>query len=456
MKFRYLFVLTISLLVMLGMTACGSATPTPRPTATNAPPTVAPTQPPPTATATQPPTATPTQTPVPVQATAKLDVNTRKGPGLEYAIAQKMTKDSKANVVGKNADGKWLQVAFPDAANPSWVSATFLTVTGPLETLQVVQVAPVATATRGAAGPTRAAAATATVAVPAPHGGVGFVYYEDASTSFILGSLSVQSHAVSGIKQLGPQQGSFDINANTRTSMPPFQWSADGSILLYVINGSGGQTSPDILKYVRSNALDNAITVDSHKCLSSPNILSDNKTVAFIGLDDNNCTTQKIYKMALDGSTALSDRVLYTAQAGESLRGLAWGQFALFVSNASGSQEIWRLNQDGSGRAQLTSDGRENGSPAWSPDGSRFAYYSKQTDGTYQIMVRNADGSNPRKLTTTGHNFSPAWSQDGNWIAFMSDRGGRADVYIMDKNGGQVKLLTDKNASGGAFPGSWR
>jgi Tol biopolymer transport system component len=48
------------------------------------------------------------------------------------------------------------------------------------------------------------------------------------------------------------------------------------------------------------------------------------------------------------------------------------------------------------------------------------------------------------------------WSQDGNWIAFMSDRGGRADVYIMDKNGGRVQLLTDKTPVGGLLPGSWR
>jgi Tol biopolymer transport system component len=455
MMFRFSFTLTALVVLTLIVTACGSVTPTPRPTPTNAPPTVAPTQPPPTAPPTQPPTVAPTQTPVPVQATAKQDVNTRKGPGLEYPIAQKITKDAKATVVGKNADGKWLQIAFPDAANPSWVSVTFLNMTGPADTLPVVQVAVAPTATRGAPAPTKVAAVTATVAVPAPHGAVGFVYYESASSSYIVGGLAIDPYAIYPLERLGPQQGSFDINPNSRTSVPPFAWSPDNSTLLFVYNSSGGQSSPDILKYAKSNALDNQITIDSHKCISSPNWLSDNKTVVFIGLDDNNCTTQKIYKMALDGSTALSDRVLYTARSGESLRGLAWGSVALFVSNASGSQEIWRLNQDGSGAGQLTSDGRENGSPSWSPDGTKFAYYSKQTDGTYQIMVRNADGSIPRKLTSTGHNFSPAWSPDGNWIAFMSDRGGRADIYIMDKNGGQVKLLTTKNV-GGLLPGSWR
>jgi Tol biopolymer transport system component len=70
-------------------------------------------------------------------------------------------------------------------------------------------------------------------------------------------------------------------------------------------------------------------------------------------------------------------------------------------------------------------------------------------------MVANADGSNPHKLTNAGNNFTPTWSPDGNWIAFSSTRGGRLDVYMMDKNGGSVQPLTDK-FSESQLPGSWR
>jgi uncharacterized protein YraI len=455
MKFRSLFALTV---LVLGITACGSATPTPRPTATNPPPTIPPTAVPPTATPTLPPTATPTQTPVPVQSTAKQDVSARKGPGLEYPIAQKLTKGTAAVVLGKNSDGKWLQIAFPDATNPSWVSATFLTITGPLDTLQVVQVAPAATATRGAAVTTsKTTPTTAPQVFPAPRGGVGFVYYEDASTAFIAGSIAVDSHAVSGLLRLGSKPGTFDVNPDTRTNASPMAWSPDGSTFLFVYNqGNAG----DVLKYAKQGTLDSPVTIVGYPCISSPNMLPDNKSVAFIGMGGssggNSCTTQKIYKMFIDGTTAASDRVFFTARPGESLRGLAWGPFVLFVSNLGGGQEIWRMNQDGTGPIPVTSDGKENGTPAWSPDGKLFAYYSKQTDGTYQIMTRNQDGSNPRKLTTTGHNFSPVFSPDGNWIAFTSDRGGRNDIYIMNKNGGQVQLLTDKSQVGGAFSGAWR
>jgi hypothetical protein len=386
-----------------------------------------------------------------VQAIAKQDVNTRKGPGLEYPIAQKMTKDTKATVVGKNSDGKWLQLAFPDAANPSWVSATFLTVSGPADTLQVVAVTAAATATRGAPAPTKGAVATATVAVPPAHGGLGFVFYEDASTSYVVGNITVESHASSGFIRIGgPRAGGGPFDIRQSTSVAPFSWAPDGSKLAYVFSQSG---TVDDLRYAPGSNLSDSKSLAGHVCVSSP-VWMDSKTVVYIGMDGKDCTIQKIYKVGAD-SSGKHETFTDDVPNNESLRGLSWGPFLLYVSNKSGAQEIWRLNQDGHGAAQITTDGKENGSPAWSPDGTKFAYYSKQASG-YQIMVRNADGSNPRALTNTGHNFSPVWSQDGNWIAFMSDRGGRADVYIMDKNGGRVQLLTDKTPVGGLLPGSWR
>ncbi len=449
MKFRTLVACAAFAVLVPALTACGAATPTPRPAPSLAPPTVQPTVAPTmTPSPTSPPSPTPTQTPIPVQATAKQDVNTRKGPGLEYAVAAKMTKDTKASVLGKNQDGKWLQIAFPDAANPSWSSATFLNVTGPLDSLQVIQIAPVATSTRGAPAPTKVTVAP-TQAVPPPHGGIGFVYFENESSSIVQGNITVDSHATSGFQKLGPRPGPFDIRNSS--SAPPFAVSPDNTQLAFVYSPDGKQ---DVLKMVKRTASEDPKSLVGHQCISSPT-WENNKFLLYIGMDDKECTTQKIYKIAFDGSSKETFGSNFP-RPGESIRGVAWGPFVLFVSNLSGAQEIWRLNQDGSAPTQVTDDKRENGSPSWSPDGTRFAYYSKQADGSFQIMVRNADGSNPRKLTSQGHNFTPAFSQDGNWIAFMSDRGGRADIYIMDRNGGQVRLLTDKFAAGGSFPGSWR
>jgi Tol biopolymer transport system component len=48
-----------------------------------------------------------------------------------------------------------------------------------------------------------------------------------------------------------------------------------------------------------------------------------------------------------------------------------------------------------------------------------------------------------RRLSkNTFKEFSPSWSPDGNWIAFTSTRDGQANIFVMDKNGGNVTRVT--------------
>src|SRR5690606_21270087 len=59
------------------------------------------------------------------------------------------------------------------------------------------------------------------------------------------------------------------------------------------------------------------------------------------------------------------------------------------------------------------------------------------------IWVANADGTNPRRLTThRAHDIAPRFSPDGRWIAFSSDRMGNYDVYVVPVEGGVPEQLT--------------
>jgi len=453
MNIRHLLTWIVLTIIVVAISACGAsptATPTPKPTVPPPPPTA--TQVPPTSTPVPltPTPVPPTPTPVPPQATAQQQLNLRQGPGTNFTIAGKMPANTTAVIVGKNEDGKWLQISYPDPAHPSWVATAFVTVTGSIDRLPVVAVAPPATSTPSGPAPTKAAAATPTQAFAPPKGTMAFVSYSEQQKSYVLNNLVIDPRNFSGFKLMGPAPA--DLRLSTNAS--PFAWAPDGVRVAYVF-GPNGLT--DVLRVTDRAGNDKDLV--SHGAtaaaggISSPTWTPDGTRIAYIGMD-NNFGTQFIYTIPADGGP---EQRLFAARGNESFRGLAWGKtWILFVSNLSGFHEVWRLNADGSGPLQLTNDKRENGSPAWSPDGKQFAYYSKQADGSYQIMLANADGTGAKKLTNAGNNWSPVWSPDGNHIAFTSTRGGGLAVWVMDKTGGNVQPLSDKFGAEAQLPGSWR
>jgi TolB protein len=79
---------------------------------------------------------------------------------------------------------------------------------------------------------------------------------------------------------------------------------------------------------------------------------------------------------------------------------------------------------------------------AWSADGRKLAFMSER-DGNAEIYVMNADGSGQTRLTNDpGFDADPTFSPDGR-IAFNSTRdGGNPELYVMDGDGRNQTRLT--------------
>ncbi len=81
-------------------------------------------------------------------------------------------------------------------------------------------------------------------------------------------------------------------------------------------------------------------------------------------------------------------------------------------------------------------------SPSFSPDGKSLAFASNRS-GSTDVWVAGADGSQPRRLTTTqAKDTAPCFSPTGNEIAFTSDRSGTPQLWLMDDAGLNVRRLT--------------
>ena len=75
---------------------------------------------------------------------------------------------------------------------------------------------------------------------------------------------------------------------------------------------------------------------------------------------------------------------------------------------------------------------------AISPDGQTIAFTYKG-----DIYTVPATGGTAYQLTTNpAYDANPIWSPDGSKIAFVSDREGPLNVYVVSRNGGEPKLLT--------------
>jgi Tol biopolymer transport system component len=111
----------------------------------------------------------------------------------------------------------------------------------------------------------------------------------------------------------------------------------------------------------------------------------------------------------------------------------AWSPTAAqyaFVTDRTGSQEIWiRSEQDNWERA-LVRDSDFGGSSStllfsslvFSPDGRRLAYQRFERDERGRIWISTLAGGPPIPLLESGVSYqdAPTWSPDGTWVAFVS------------------------------------
>jgi serine/threonine protein kinase len=133
-----------------------------------------------------------------------------------------------------------------------------------------------------------------------------------------------------------------------------------------------------------------------------------------------------------------------------------------FVSDRSGSREIWLAGADGGGQKRVTTfNGPDVGDPQWSPDGLRIAFYGRAR-GHSDIFVLDCDPASmlcesPKNITTGIKAEVPGWSADGAFVYFASDRTGRWEVWKQATSGGLPVQVTQNGgyAARESWDGRW-
>ncbi len=219
------------------------------------------------------------------------------------------------------------------------------------------------------------------------------------------------------------------------------RWAPDNSRLAFTSYAEG---NPDIYEY--SLLTNHRVPFPKYKGLTTtPAWAPDGKKIAFCSSMSGD---PEIY--VLDQVTRNLQRLTFSPGVDISP---VWnpktGNEIAFVSDRSGSPQIYIMSSDGSNVRRLVSQGGDASSPSWSPNGLLIAFHWRVTDtGTYDVyVVEVATGRIVQLSHDAGRNEHPTWSPDGRHLAFESDRNGTKQVWMLLADGTNPKQLTNQGAN---------
>jgi TolB protein len=228
----------------------------------------------------------------------------------------------------------------------------------------------------------------------------------------------------------GANQRRITINRNLNINPA---WSPDGRSIAYTSYRSG---MPDILI---SNIFAGTLEVVTRDAAQNflPQFSPDGTRIAFMSTRHGN---SEIYVMNRDGSDLR--RLTNNPSIDASPTWSPAGTQIAFTSDRSGTPQIYTINVDGSGMRRISSESYADRA-TWSPAPFNEIAFAARTGPGNDIKILNIASGETRQITFgEGTNESPAWAPNGRHLAFMSTRQGRSQIFIVDRDGRNLRQIT--------------
>jgi TolB protein len=230
-----------------------------------------------------------------------------------------------------------------------------------------------------------------------------------------------------------------EISSRRWFRIPQLTWMSDGNSLL-MLAPAEQKFVYQIWQLAYPNGEAHQLTndLDDYEWMSQT---TDSRTLAVV----KRVTEASIWLSPINDSAAARPITSGAGKADMSQSLSPDGTRIAFSSDASGNNDIWIVNSDGTGLKQLTANARQNIYPSFSPDGNEIVFLSDRS-GTPHLWRMNSDGSGPRQIVNgPDGEQSPSFSPDGKWIYYSTAQSkNRTSWRVAADGSGEPIRLSDK------------
>ncbi len=117
-----------------------------------------------------------------------------------------------------------------------------------------------------------------------------------------------------------------------------------------------------------------------------------------------------------------------------------------YITKAGTRYQLLVADADGSDPQTIVTSNEPIISPRWAPDGTRIAYVSFEAKKPVVYVQNLTTGARAAVANFRGSNSSPAWSPDGRRLAVTLTKDGGSQLYIMNADGGNAQRIMSSNA----------
>ncbi|HEU4507746.1 MAG TPA: protein kinase [Pyrinomonadaceae bacterium] len=217
-------------------------------------------------------------------------------------------------------------------------------------------------------------------------------------------------------------------------------WSPDGKLVAATVDLLGGRSK--VVGFSVADGSEKDLSPDAWGFAARVQWLPDMKGLLLVG-GENPGASQLWFISYPEGQTRRVTNDLNTYRA----ISLTQDGRKFSTVQAHGLQNVWVVSEGKSANAvrlptgNVTFYSSSGNNVAWTPDG-KIVFVSNE-GGKADIWLANPDGTNRKQLTSNGAmNFSPVVTKDGRFVVFNSARENQRNIWRMDIDGSNPVPLT--------------